>query len=79
MNIYQQIALNKRRTYVVVAFFIAFIAFIAYVFGEANGYGLSYAGIALIVSGLISFAGFRRNLNKMRTFSLSRNAEKVGA
>ncbi|MBI4130021.1 M48 family metallopeptidase [Candidatus Roizmanbacteria bacterium] len=40
------------------AVFTAFIAVVAYVFGEASGYGLSFTGIALIISGLISFTSY---------------------
>lgn len=76
MNIYQQIALNKRRTYLVVAFFITFIAFIAYIFGEANGYGLSYAGIALIVSGLISFGSYYWSDQIVLVLSSARPADR---
>lgn len=38
--------------------FIAFITTIAYVFGKASGGGFSYAGIALIISGVISFVSY---------------------
>ncbi len=58
MTIYDEIASNKRKTYIVVAFFIAFITSIAYIFGKANGYGLSFAGIALILSGLTTFGSY---------------------
>lgn len=40
------------------ALFIAFITTLAYVFGKASGYGLSWAGIALIISGLVSFTSY---------------------
>lgn len=58
MSIYSQISSNKRRTWIVMALFITFICTIAYVFGKASGYGLSYAGIALLISGLISFSSY---------------------
>lgn len=58
MSIYSQIDANKRRTYLVMAIFIVFIALMAYIFGKASGYGLSFTGLALIVSGLISFSGY---------------------
>lgn len=38
--------------------FISFVALLGYIYGEASGYGLSYAGIALIISGLISFGSY---------------------
>jgi len=58
MNIHQQIAGNKRKTYVIMALFVLFITTIAYVFGEASGYGLAYGVIALIFSGLTSFGSY---------------------
>lgn len=58
MSIYSEIDANKRRTYFVMAIFIAFIGLAAYIFGEASGYGLSFTGIALIFSGLISFSSY---------------------
>ncbi|OGB63596.1 zinc metalloprotease HtpX [candidate division CPR3 bacterium GWF2_35_18] len=38
--------------------FIMFITVISYVFGEVNGSGLSYAGVALIFSGFMSFFSY---------------------
>lgn len=38
--------------------FMVFITTIAYVYGKAVGYGLSYVGIALIISGLISLGSY---------------------
>lgn len=58
MSIYSQIDSNRRRTYLVMVFFIAFITLTAYIFGRASGYGLSYAGIALIISGFVSFGSY---------------------
>lgn len=58
MSIYSQIDANKWRTYFVMAIFIAFFGVVAYIFGEASGYGLSFTGLALIFSGLISFSGY---------------------
>ena len=58
MSIYSQISTNKQKTWLVMGLFVAFIATVAYVFGKANGAGLSFVGIALIVSGIISFFGY---------------------
>lgn len=58
MNIHQQISSNKRKSYIIVTLFILFIATVGYVFGQASGYGLSYVGIALIFSGLMSLASY---------------------
>lgn len=38
--------------------FIAFITTLVYIYGKASGYGLSFAGIALVVSGLITLGSY---------------------
>lgn len=58
MNIYSQIDSNKRRTTVVVILFIALIAAVGYLLGEASGYGLSWFGLALILAGASSFFSY---------------------
>lgn len=58
MSIYSQIDSNKRRTFLVMVFFVAFITLSAYIFGQASGRGLSFTGMALIFSGLISFGSY---------------------
>lgn len=58
MNIYNQITSNKWKTWLIVVLFIIFITTIGYVFGKATGYGLSYAGIALILAGIMSFGSY---------------------
>ncbi|MCL4389837.1 MAG: M48 family metallopeptidase [Patescibacteria group bacterium] len=40
------------------ALFVAFITTVAYIFGRAYGFGLGFAGMALIVAGLFSFASY---------------------
>lgn len=58
MNIYSQISANKIKTWLIVTLFVLFVTAIIFVYGKASGYGLSYAGIGLIISGLISFASY---------------------
>ena len=58
MTIYTEIDSNKRRTVTIMILFIVFISVLAYVFGEASGYGWSWAGIALVVSGFMSFGSY---------------------
>lgn len=58
MTIYNQIASNKRKTWLVMVLFIAFIATLGYVFGRASGFPLTYTGIALILSGIFSFISY---------------------
>ncbi|MBI2028573.1 MAG: M48 family metallopeptidase [Candidatus Levybacteria bacterium] len=58
MTIYSQISSNKTKTWLIVVLFVAFITTIIFVYGKATGYGLSYAGIALVISGIISFGSY---------------------
>ena len=58
MNIYQQINANRQKTWLIMAFFIAFISLVAYVFGQAQESGFSYLGIALIISGLLTLGSY---------------------
>ncbi len=58
MNIYNQISSNKWRTWLIMTLFIVFITTIGFVFGKASGYGLSFAGLALILAGFMSFFSY---------------------
>ena len=58
MNIYSQISANKYKTWLIIILFVVFITTILFVYGKATGYGLSFAGIALIISGLMSLASY---------------------
>ena len=58
MNIYSQISANKTKTWLIIFLFILFVTTVIFVYGKASGYGLSYVGIGLIISGLITFASY---------------------
>lgn len=58
MNLYSQITANKRKTWLIIFLFIIFITTILFVYGKASGYGLSYAGVGLIFSGVMSFSSY---------------------
>ena len=58
MSIYSQIDSNKQKTWLVMLLFVVFIATVAYVFGKASGYGVSYAAVAIIISGIISLFSY---------------------
>ncbi len=58
MNIYSQIKANRTKTWLIIFLFVAFITTIIFVYGKATGYGLSYAGIGLIISGIMGFASY---------------------
>lgn len=58
MTIYSQISSNQWKTYLIMAIFMGFIAVVAFIFGEASGYGLSYAGLALVISGAMTIGSY---------------------
>lgn len=58
MTIYSHIGSNKAKTWLIMGLFITFITTLVYIYGQATGYGLSYAGIALIISGFMSFLSY---------------------
>lgn len=57
-NFYEQVDENKLRSGLVIAGFITFIAASAYAITYAMGFDYSFIGIALILSGVLSFASF---------------------
>lgn len=58
MNIYGQIGANRFKTWLIMALFMVFITTIAYIYGKATGYGLSFAAVALIISGLMTLGSY---------------------
>lgn len=58
MTIYNAIGSNKRKTWIVMFFFILFFLLVSYVLGRALGYGLSFVGVILILSGIMSFGSY---------------------
>ncbi len=57
-NFYEQVDDNKLRSGLVITFFIAFIAIASYAITYSMGFDYSLIGIALIISGIMSFASF---------------------
>jgi heat shock protein HtpX len=76
MNIYSQITANKTKTWVIMALFIVVISVLAYVFGKALGTGMSYVGIALIFSGIMSFASYYYSDSVVLTMSNAKQIKK---
>ena len=58
MTHYQLVAQNKQRSFLIVAFFVAFIASAAYLMARGFGYPLSMVGWALVISGGVSFFSY---------------------
>lgn len=57
-NVYELVDANKRKSNLVIILFIAFVTAAGYLMAYSFGYDLSLVGIALIISGVISFASF---------------------
>lgn len=58
LNIYEQIDANKRRSFLVIALFIAFVTAFGYFFTYLYGYDWSFLLIAIVISGLGSFVSY---------------------
>lgn len=58
LNIYNQIGSNKTKTWIIMILFVVFFVTVSYVIGRALGYGTSWAGIMLVISGIISFISY---------------------
>ncbi|MFC1600696.1 M48 family metalloprotease, partial [Patescibacteria group bacterium] len=82
-NIYEVQAENKIKSALVVVFFLIFIAITVYVISIALGVymgyepgGLGFAGLALIISGLMSFGGYYFSDKIILSISKARPADK---
>src|SRR5581483_11482032 len=58
MSIYSQITANKRKTWLIISLFVAFITTLAFVYGKASGYGWPAAIFALTLSTIISLGSY---------------------
>lgn len=58
MNIYSAISSNKNKTWAIMLLFVLIITTVVYVFSKALGYGLGFAGIALILAGIMSIGSY---------------------
>ncbi|HWA51910.1 MAG TPA: M48 family metalloprotease [Patescibacteria group bacterium] len=82
-NFYEAISVNKRKSLIVVIGFVLFVALFVYIISNAFAYyfgyevgGLGIAGIALIVSGVMSFAGYYWSDKVVLTMSGARPASR---
>lgn len=76
LNVYEQIDRNKRRSFLVMALFVVFISFAAWILGEALGYGSGFIGTALIFSGLTSFSSYYFSDKIILTLSRAKPASR---
>ncbi len=76
MTIYNTISSNKRKTWIIMALFIVFFLTVSYILGRALGYGLSFAGVMLIISGLMSFGSYYYSDKIVLSMSGARQVQK---
>ena len=76
LNVYEQVDRNKTRSTLIVLLFAVFITAAVYFIGRGLGYGPGFIGIALIVSGISSFAGYWYSDRIILTISKARPASK---
>ena len=58
MTIYSQIASNKLKTFFMMGVFILLFLGVSIILGRALGYGMSFVGVMLIISGVMSFVSY---------------------
>jgi heat shock protein HtpX len=58
MNIYSAISSNKYKTWAIMLLFVLVITTVVYVFSKALGYGIGFAGIALVLAGITSVGSY---------------------
>ena len=76
VNIYNSISENRTKTWIVMILFVAFFVGVSYVLGISLGYGLSWAGAMLIISGLISFFSYYNSDKLVLSLSGAKEADK---
>src|SRR3989344_8286619 len=76
VNVYERVAENKAKSWVIVGLFIAFVVGVAYVISEAGGYGLSMVGMAFILSGLMSLGSYYWSDKIILSLSGAREADR---
>ncbi len=75
-NVYAQVDENKLKSNLVIVLFIAFIATASYLIAYSMGFDFSFVGIALVISGLMSFASFYFSDKIILTLSSAKPANK---
>ncbi|OGM19279.1 zinc metalloprotease HtpX [Candidatus Woesebacteria bacterium RIFCSPHIGHO2_01_FULL_38_10] len=82
-NIYEVASANKRKSAIILVLFVLFIGFSIYIISQAVGFylgyelsGLGVAGVALIISGLMSFGGYYFSDRIVLSISRARPADR---
>lgn len=82
-NVYESVEKNNLKSSLIIAGFVGFVMLVAFVLSKAIGYyygyemtGLEFSGIALIFSGLMSFASYYWSDKIILTLSSAKPADK---
>lgn len=76
LNVYEQIDSNKRRSFLIMVLFIVFVVGVVWVFNQAFDFGPGAVGLALIFSGMMSFASYYWSDKIILSISGARPASK---
>ena len=76
VNIYENVDRNKWMSVVIVGCFITFVVGVTYIFARGMGFDLSIVGIALIFSGIMSFASYYFSDSMILSLSGAREANR---
>ena len=77
MTVYNAISSNKMMTWIIMILFVLFFLTASYILGRALGYGLSFAGIMLIISGIMSFISYYNSDKIVLAMSGAKPADKT--
>lgn len=75
-GIYSQVESNKTKTILIMAFFSLFIATVAFILGKAIGDAVTYAGVALAVSAVMSLGSYYYGDRMVLAMSGAKEAER---
>jgi heat shock protein HtpX len=76
MTVYNAISSNKKKTLLVMIIFVAFFLTISYLIGKALGYGLAFAGVIFIVSGITTILSYYYSDKYVLSLSHAKKADK---
>lgn len=76
VNVYERVAVNKRKSWVVVILFLIFVCGAAYLMARGLGYGPGVVGWAFIFSGVMSYVSYYFSDRIILTLSNAREANR---
>lgn len=76
LNVYEQVDLNRRKSFMVVFAFFSFIVLAVWIFGQVSGDGYYWLGPGLIIAGLSSLSGYYWSDKIILTLSGARPADR---